>query len=133
MAFFTNWTFNVRMATDAEIEDNNPDVFDSIGPGAVFYILFRYRPGRHPTAHGFRVWWYETAAERSADFETDVGMGLALVSPEFIAFTPAVPQNATNENVWLFGQLAARVPIREQFAEDATEHTFFAKITILQD
>ena len=134
MAFSAaGFIFHVIATTDADIEGRyNEDTFNNVGTGTTFVVLFRYKPGRNPIAHGFRAWTYTTSEGRETDFEADMGTGLAMNTPQNILFTPNAPQSASNPNEWLFGQMIARTEAREAFDDDATGHTYYLKISILQ-
>ena len=134
MAFSAaDFIFNVIATTDADIEGRyNEDTFNNVGTGTVFVVLFRYRPGRSPQAHGFRAWVYTTPEGRETDFEADTGTGLATNTPQNIIFIPNVPRSASNPDEWLYGQMIARTEEREAFDDEATGHTYYLKISILQ-
>ena len=134
MAFSAaDFIFNVIATTDADIEGRyNEDTFNNVGTGTTFVVLFRYKPGRNPIAHGFRAWTYTTSEGRETDFEADMGTGLASNTPQNILFTPNAPQSASNPNEWLFGQMIARTEERDAFDDEATDHTYYLKISILQ-
>ena len=134
MAFSAaGFIFHVIATTDADIEGRyNEDTFNNVGTGTTFVVLFRYKPGRNPIAHGFRAWTYMTSEGRETDFEADMGTGLAMNTPQNILFTPNAPQSASNPNEWLFGQMIARTEAREAFDDDAEDHTYYLKISILQ-
>ena len=134
MAFSAaDFIFNVIATTDADIEGRyNEDTFNNVGTGTTFVVLFRYKPGRNPIAHGFRAWTYTTSEGRETDFEADMGTGLAMNTPQNILFTPNAPQSASNPNEWLFGQMIARTEDRDAFDDEATDHTYYLKISILQ-
>ena len=134
MAFkAADFIFHVMTTTDADIEGRyNEDTFNNVGTGTTFVVLFRYKPGRSPIAHGFRAWTYMTSEGRETDFEADMGTGLASNTPQNILFTPNAPQSASNPNEWLFGQMIARTEAREAFDDDAEDHTYYLKISILQ-
>ncbi len=133
MAFTAaNFIFHVMTTTDADIEERDGNDFDNVGTGSVFTVLFQYKPGRNPISHGFRAWTYTTPEGRETDFEADTGTGLAMNTPQNIIFTPNAPQSASNPNEWLFGQMIARTEAREAFDDDAEDHTYYLKITILQ-
>ena len=134
MAFSAaDFIFNVIATTDADIEGRyNEDTFNNVGTGTVFVVLFRYRPGRSPQAHGFRAWVYTTPEGRETDFEADTGTGLATNTPQNIIFIPNVPRSASNPDEWLYGQMIARTEEREAFDDEATDHTYYLKISILQ-